>query len=67
MLRIKVCYKEPFVVQQVGWGVFDLKVIFHFRDVVGTPSQKFLFDLNFEKPKYSEYYTLVHKADFVIN
>ncbi|KAI7896781.1 yeats family-domain-containing protein [Mucor mucedo] len=58
-----VCYKEPFIVQQIGWGAFDLKVIFHFKGE-NIPPQTVMFDLNFAKANYSEYYTLYLPSDF---
>ncbi|KAF7724963.1 hypothetical protein EC973_000544 [Apophysomyces ossiformis] len=52
-----VCTEEPYILEQEGWGEFDLGICFYFID----PQEGYQwvwFDLNFLKPKYSVYTTL---------
>jgi transcription initiation factor IIF auxiliary subunit len=46
------------MIQQEGWGEFDLRVILHFRD--GSLPQTILFDVNFNRNKYSAFHKLVN-------
>ncbi|KAI8393357.1 yeats family-domain-containing protein [Radiomyces spectabilis] len=55
-----VCTNEPYLLEQEGWGEFDLGIVFHFKDPSTSP-QTLWFDLNFAKPKYSIYSTLVFR------
>lgn len=50
--------KEPYTLQEKGWGAFDLRIIFHFVDNLVAP-QLMWFDLNFAQEAYSVSDTLV--------
>jgi transcription initiation factor IIF auxiliary subunit len=50
--------KEPFMLQEKGWGAFDLRIIFHFIDNMVAP-QLVWFDLNFAQESYFKVETLV--------
>ncbi|KAJ2965001.1 hypothetical protein NQZ79_g6 [Umbelopsis isabellina] len=43
--------KEPYMLQEKGWGAFDLRIIFHFIDNLVAP-QLVWFDLNFAQEAY---------------
>ncbi|KAM3581784.1 transcription factor TFIIF complex subunit Tfg3 [Umbelopsis sp. WA50703] len=49
--------KEPFMLQEKGWGAFDLRIIFHFIDNMVAP-QLVWFDLNFAQESYFKVETL---------
>ncbi|KAI8087637.1 yeats family-domain-containing protein [Gilbertella persicaria] len=46
-----VCTQEPYIIEQEGWGEFDLTIRLHFKDP-SLSSQTIVFDLHFRKPKY---------------
>ncbi|KAI8970203.1 yeats family-domain-containing protein [Mycotypha africana] len=48
---------EPYVLQEKGWGEFDLKIVLYFKNDIANP-QVLSFDLNFAQPTYSKVITL---------
>jgi transcription initiation factor IIF auxiliary subunit len=54
--------KEPYTLQEKGWGAFDLRIIFHFVDNLVAP-QLMWFDLNFAQEAYSVSDTLVSEHE----
>lgn len=57
-IAVTVRAKEPYMLQEKGWGAFDLRIIFHFIDNLVAP-QLVWFDLNFAQEAYSMVETLV--------
>lgn len=58
---IVVRTREPYTLQEKGWGAFDLRIIFHFVDNLVAP-QLMWFDLNFAQEAYSVTETLVSQT-----
>jgi hypothetical protein len=57
--------REPYTLQEKGWGAFDLRIIFHFVDNLVAP-QLMWFDLNFAQEAYSISDTLVSEFSFLL-
>ncbi|KAL9558411.1 hypothetical protein MBANPS3_000911 [Mucor bainieri] len=55
----RVKKEEPYVLQEKGWGEFDMRVVLYFTDNITDP-QVLLFDLNFALPNYS----ITHSVEF---
>ncbi|KAI9284266.1 yeats family-domain-containing protein [Umbelopsis sp. AD052] len=53
--------REPYTLQEKGWGAFDLRIIFHFVDNLVAP-QLMWFDLNFAQEAYSVSDTLTFES-----
>ncbi|CAG8720728.1 3112_t:CDS:2, partial [Dentiscutata heterogama] len=53
----QVIPKAPFILTEIGWGEFDMKIVFHFVDK-NIPPSSIYHDLNFQKPLYEVSYTL---------
>lgn len=51
--------EEPYVLQEKGWGEFDMRVVLYFTDNITDP-QVLLFDLNFAMTSYS----ITHSIEF---
>ena len=49
--------KIPFLIQEQGWGEFDMEIVFHGVDKGGDHHVR--HDLNFQKPKYDAIHTVV--------
>jgi hypothetical protein len=49
--------EEPYILQEKGWGEFDMRVVLYFTDNVTDP-QVLLFDLNFALSNYSKTHTV---------
>jgi transcription initiation factor IIF auxiliary subunit len=49
--------EEPYILQEKGWGEFDMRVVLYFTDNVADP-QVLLFDLNFALSNYSKTHTI---------
>ncbi|KAI8643821.1 yeats family-domain-containing protein [Parasitella parasitica] len=58
-----VCNEPPYQIQREGWGEFDLRISLHLKDPLVPSPQTFLFDLNFQKPKYSKFKKVVLGTD----
>ncbi|KAI8637779.1 yeats family-domain-containing protein [Parasitella parasitica] len=55
--RVKT--EEPYILQEKGWGEFDMRVVLYFTDNITDP-QVLLFDLNFALSNYS----ITHSIEF---
>ncbi|CAO0793772.1 unnamed protein product [Mucor circinelloides] len=55
----RVKKEEPYVLQEKGWGEFDMRVVLYFTDNITDP-QVLLFDLNFALATYS----ITHTVEF---
>ncbi|KAF1807240.1 yeats family-domain-containing protein [Mucor lusitanicus] len=55
----RVKKEEPYVLQEKGWGEFDMRVVLYFTDNITDP-QVLLFDLNFALASYS----ITHSVEF---
>lgn len=51
--------KEPYLLQEKGWGEFDLRALLHFTNNLAAP-KIIVFDLNFAQPTYS----VIEKIEF---
>jgi hypothetical protein len=51
--------KEPYLLQEKGWGEFDMRVVLFFANHLAEPENIF-FDLHFREPTY----TITHKIVF---
>ena len=51
--------EEPYILQEKGWGEFDMRVVLYFTDNITDP-QVLLFDLNFALATYS----ITHSVEF---
>lgn len=51
--------KEPYLLQEKGWGEFDMRVVLYFTNNLAEPENIF-FDLHFREPTY----TIMHKIHF---
>ncbi|KAI9247106.1 hypothetical protein EDC94DRAFT_626495 [Helicostylum pulchrum] len=51
--------KEPYLLQEKGWGEFDMRVVLFFTNNLAEPENIF-FDLHFREPTY----TILHKIHF---
>lgn len=49
--------EEPYVLQEKGWGEFDMRVVLYFTNDITDP-QVLLFDLNFALSNYSTIHTV---------
>ncbi|KAI9475666.1 MAG: yeats family-domain-containing protein [Benjaminiella poitrasii] len=49
----RVAMKEPYSLQEKGWGEFDLRIILYFKNNLGVEPENILFDLNFREFSYS--------------
>ncbi|CAO3703268.1 unnamed protein product [Rhizopus stolonifer] len=58
-LLLQVVKKEPYLLQEKGWGEFDLRALLHFTNNLAAP-KIIVFDLNFAQPNYS----VVEKIEF---
>ncbi|KAG1451910.1 hypothetical protein G6F56_007961 [Rhizopus delemar] len=56
---IRIAFKEPYVLQEKGWGEFDMRVVLYFKHDWAEPENIF-FDLHFREPTY----TIMHKVTF---
>ncbi|KAI8368222.1 yeats family-domain-containing protein [Radiomyces spectabilis] len=56
----KVVKKEPYTIQEKGWGEFDLRIVLYFKHHWADP-EAISFDINFQKPHYSSIHTLVFR------
>lgn len=52
-----VVTKEPYVLQEKGWGEFDMRIVLNFANNVAT--EVLLFDLSFMQSSYSVIRTVV--------
>ncbi|ORE07237.1 hypothetical protein BCV72DRAFT_226956 [Rhizopus microsporus var. microsporus] len=55
--RVKT--KEPYLLQEQGWGEFDLRALLHFTNNLAAP-KIIVFDLNFTQPNYS----IIERVEF---
>ncbi|KAL0091505.1 yeats family-domain-containing protein [Phycomyces blakesleeanus] len=55
----RVTTKEPYVLQEKGWGEFDMRIVLNFAHKLADP-ETILFDLNFTQPSY----TVNHRVVF---
>ncbi|KAF7725822.1 hypothetical protein EC973_009245 [Apophysomyces ossiformis] len=55
----RVFAKEPFTLQEKGWGEFDMRIVLYFTNNLANP-EVISFDLNFSQSNYS----VVHKVVF---
>ncbi|RCI05487.1 hypothetical protein CU098_009485 [Rhizopus stolonifer] len=53
----RVKKEEPYVLQEKGWGEFDMRVVLYFAENITDP-QVLLFDLNFAMTQYSITHTV---------
>ncbi|KAJ8660274.1 hypothetical protein O0I10_004136 [Lichtheimia ornata] len=53
----RVVTKEPYVLQEKGWGEFDMRIVLNFANNVAT--EVLLFDLSFMQSSYSVIRTVV--------
>ncbi|KAI7877413.1 hypothetical protein K492DRAFT_14674 [Lichtheimia hyalospora FSU 10163] len=53
----RVVTKEPYVLQEKGWGEFDMRIVLNFANNVAT--EVLLFDLSFMQSSYSVIRTIV--------
>jgi len=52
--------KEPYLLQEKGWGEFDMRVILYFKSFLQEPDpEEILFDLHFREPIYTIKHTIV--------
>ncbi|CEP12758.1 hypothetical protein [Parasitella parasitica] len=52
--------KEPYLLQEKGWGEFDMRVILYFKDFLLEPDpEEILFDLHFREPIYTIKHTII--------
>ncbi|KAI8647072.1 yeats family-domain-containing protein [Parasitella parasitica] len=52
--------KEPYLLQEKGWGEFDMRVILYFKDSLLEPDpEEILFDLHFREPIYTIKHTII--------
>lgn len=52
--------KEPYLLQEKGWGEFDMRVILYFKGFLQEPDpEEILFDLHFREPIYTIKHTIV--------
>ncbi|KAI9281815.1 yeats family-domain-containing protein [Sporodiniella umbellata] len=56
---VRAAYKEPYVLQEKGWGEFDMRVVLYFKNEWAEP-ENIYFDLHFREPTY----TILHKVKF---
>ncbi|KAI9483065.1 MAG: yeats family-domain-containing protein [Benjaminiella poitrasii] len=56
---IRVKEEEPYMLQEKGWGEFDMRIVLYFRENITDP-QVLLFDLNFAMSNY----TVTHTIEF---
>ena len=56
-VHILVVTKEPYVLQEKGWGEFDMRIVLNFANNVAT--EVLLFDLSFMQSSYSVIRTIV--------
>ncbi|KAI8371783.1 yeats family-domain-containing protein [Radiomyces spectabilis] len=55
----RVATKEPYTLQEKGWGEFDMRIVLYFTNNLAHP-EIMLFDLNFVQPSYS----IIHRIAF---
>ncbi|KAG0788042.1 hypothetical protein G6F16_009651 [Rhizopus arrhizus] len=55
----RIMKKEPYLLQEKGWGEFDLRALLHFTNNLAAP-KIIVFDLNFAQPTYS----VIEKIEF---
>jgi len=53
----RVIKKPPFMLQEQGWGEFDMEIVLHAVDKGGDHAIH--HDLNFQKPQYEAVHTVV--------
>ncbi|GAN04271.1 conserved hypothetical protein [Mucor ambiguus] len=52
--------KEPYLLQEKGWGEFDMRVVLYFKGFLQEPDpEEILFDLHFREPIYTIKHTIV--------
>ncbi|KAG0767842.1 hypothetical protein G6F57_002844 [Rhizopus arrhizus] len=56
---VRTSFKEPYLLQEKGWGEFDMRVVLYFKNDWAEP-QNIFFDLHFREPTY----TILHKVTF---
>ncbi|KAI8091017.1 uncharacterized protein B0P05DRAFT_528416 [Gilbertella persicaria] len=56
----RVFAREPYLLQEKGWGEFDMRVVLHFAHQLAEPENIF-FDLHFREHTY----TILHRINFV--
>ncbi|KAI3403624.1 TAF14 [Candida oxycetoniae] len=50
---VRVTKQQPFIVEEQGWGEFDIPIVVHILGINGKPGErKFQHDLNFLQEKY---------------
>ncbi|KAI9030829.1 yeats family-domain-containing protein [Phycomyces nitens] len=54
----RVTTKEPYVLQEKGWGEFDMRIVLNFAHKLADP-ETILFDLNFTQPSYTVHHKVV--------
>ncbi|KAI7908048.1 yeats family-domain-containing protein [Cokeromyces recurvatus] len=54
---IRAKEEEPYLLQEKGWGEFDMRIVLYFADHITDP-QVLLFDLNFAMSNYSVIHTI---------
>ena len=57
-----VIKKMPFLLQEQGWGEFDMEIVLHAIDKGGDHTLR--HDLNFQKPKYEAIHNVVSNVRF---
>lgn len=55
----RVFTKEPYLLQEKGWGEFDMRVVLYFKNNMADP-ENIYFDLHFR----DSFYTIMHKIIF---
>ncbi|KAI8986421.1 class I glutamine amidotransferase-like protein [Pilobolus umbonatus] len=56
---VRVFTKEPYLLQERGWGEFDMRVVLYFKNNMADP-ENIYFDLHFR----DSFYTIMHKIIF---
>lgn len=55
---LSVIKKPPFLLQEKGWGEFDMEIVLHGTDKGGDHTVR--HDLNFQKNMYESVHTIVY-------
>ena len=59
LLNLSIDFKkQPFKLEEQGWGEFDMNVVINFADNGGT--KEITHDLHFQAPKYDVTHPVVH-------
>ncbi|KAI9498083.1 yeats family-domain-containing protein [Zychaea mexicana] len=57
----RVVTKEPYLLQEKGWGEFDMRIVLYFANNIAN-TELLSFDLNFRQAQYSVVKTLVFQS-----